>query len=81
MATAVTNSSRSSWPTRKKQVAHCGFEIGAIGDFVGHDPELAADRIGKLAPDHRNCDRHRMAGAQAAHDHVNGIGKLLAELL
>ena len=52
------------------EIAHRGFEIGAIGDLVGDDAELAADRIRHLARHHGDRDRHRVAGAQAAHDDV-----------
>ena len=52
-------------------------EVGAVGDLVGDDAELAADRIAHLARDHGGSgDRHRVTGAQAAHDHVEAIGKL-----
>ena len=81
MATAVTNSGRSSEPMRAIEIAHRGFEIGAVGDLVGDDAEFAADRIGHFAPDHGDGDRHRMAGAQAAHDDVERVGELGAEFL
>ena len=63
------------------EVAHRGFQIGAVGDLVGHDAELAADRIGHFAPHHGDGDRHRMAGAQAAHDDVERVGELGGEFL
>ena len=63
------------------EVAHRRLEIGAVGDLVGDDAEFGADRVGHLARHHRDRDRHRMAGAQAAHDDVDGVGKLRAELL
>ena len=56
-----------------------GFEVRAIGDLVGDDAELAADRVPHLARHHGDRDRHRVAGAQAAHDHVESIGKLRGE--
>ncbi len=52
------------------EVAQAGFEIGPVGDLVRDDAELAADRVAHLARHHGDRDRHRMAGAQAAHDHV-----------
>ena len=63
------------------EIAHAGFEIGAVGDFIGDDAEFAADRIGHLARHHGDRDRHRMTGAQAAHDDVQRVGKLRAERL
>ena len=57
------------------------FQIGPVGDLVGHDAELGADRIGHLAPHHGDGDRHRMAGAQAAHDDVERVGELRGEPL
>ena len=63
------------------KIAHRRLEIGAIGDFVGHDAEFTADRIGHFASDHGDGDRHRMAGAQAAHDDIERIGELGAEFL
>ena len=44
-------------------------------------PNSDADRIGHLARHHGDRDRHRMAGAQAAHDDVERVGELRAELL
>ena len=63
------------------EIAHRRFQIGAVGDLIGHHTEFAADRIGHFARHHVDGDRHRMTGAQAAHDHVEGVGKLGAELL
>src|SRR6185437_3075005 len=61
------------------KIAHRRFEVGAVGDFVGDDTEFRADRIGQFARHHGNGDRHRMAGAERAHDDVDGVGKLRAE--
>ena len=44
-------------------------------------PNSRADRVGHFARHHGDRDRHRMAGAQAAHDDVERVGKLRAELL
>ena len=63
------------------KVAHRRFQIGAVGDLVGDDAELAADRIGHFASHHVDGDRHRMAGAQAAHDDVERVGKLGGEFV
>ena len=63
------------------EIAQRRFEIGAVGDLVHDDAELAADRILHLARDHGQRDRRRVAGAQAAHDHVERIGELRAERL
>ena len=63
------------------EVAHRRFQIRSVGDLVGHHAELAADRIGHFAAHHVDGDRHRMAGAQAAHDDVERIGELGGEFL
>ena len=68
-------------PDPDVEVAQRRFEIGAVGDFVDDDAELAADRIPHLARDHGQRDRRRMTGAQAAHDHVERVGELRAERL
>ena len=67
-------------PDAEVQIAHRGFEIGAIGHFVRDDAELLADRVGHFSPDHRDCDGHRMAGAQRSDDYVDGIRKLRTKL-
>src|SRR5580700_10872798 len=58
------------------EVAHRGFQVSPVGDLVGDDAELGADRIGQLARHHGDGDGHRMAGPQAAYDDVDGVGKL-----
>jgi hypothetical protein len=63
------------------KVSQRGFEIGAVGDLVGDDAELRPDRVFHFAPHHADRDRRRMAGAQAAHDDVETVGELRAELL
>src|SRR3954468_24405950 len=37
-----------SLPNPEVEVAHRGFDIGAVGDLVGRDPELGPDRIGQF---------------------------------
>ena len=63
------------------EVAQRALEVGTVGDLVRDDAEFRADRVPHFARHHGDRDRHRMACAQAAHDHVEGVGKLRSELL
>ena len=56
-------------------------QLGAIGHFVDDDPELAADRVRHF--DRQQVERggDRMAGAKAAHEHVERDRELFLHLL
>ena len=63
------------------KVAERRFQIRAIGYFIRQDAKFTADRIGHLAAHQRKRNRHRVPGAQAAHDGIERIGELRGEPL
>src|SRR5215813_1791438 len=49
--------------------------IVTVGHLVERDPELGSNRVGHLLGDNTHRRGHRMPGPQAAHAHVDGVGK------
>ena len=56
-------------------------QLGAISDFVDDDAELAADRIRHLDGQQVERGGDRVAGAQAAHEHIQRDRELILHLL
>ena len=79
MFTAVEKNVRSLCPTRGAKVVHRDGLFETEHDLIRDNAEFGSHRIRHLTGDQGDRNSERMSGAQAARDHVQCIGELLAE--